>query len=204
MEIDEKDYPHLNDEILFNRYTGGDMKAFEALLQRTKGLIYSLILRYVKSHSEADELFQEVFFKVCKNKDLFRESISFKSWLVTITKNTCIDYTRKQKRSLKTETLDGDLDEDRRHLAEIIASDEMNPDENLSIQIENEELQQLLDKLSMEQRDTFYMKVVMELTFEEIGQAMECSTNTAKSRYRYALNTLRGLVKRKRVLEKAV
>ena len=68
MEIEDKDYPHLTDEILFNRYAGGDLKAFDELLRRTKGLLYSLILRYVTSHSEADELFQDVYFKVCRNK----------------------------------------------------------------------------------------------------------------------------------------
>jgi len=204
MELEEKDYPHLNDEILFNRYTGGDMRAFDELLKRTKGLIYSLILRYVRIHSEADELFQDIFLKVCKNKELFRESISFKSWLVTITKNTCIDYTRRQRRSLKTETLDGETDDDKRNLSETIASNAMTPDESLTIQIENSELEGLLDNLPTEQRETFYLKIVMELTFEEIGESMSCSTNTAKSRYRYALSTLRGLVKRKRLLEKAV
>lgn len=204
MELDDKDYPHLTEEVLFNRYTGGDVKAFDELLKRTKGLVYSLILRYVRAHSEADEIFQDIFLKVCKNKELFRQAISFKSWLVTITKNTCIDYTRRQKRSLKTETLDGDTREDKRQLAESVASEELRPDETLSIQMENVELTELLDKLPIEQRETFYLKVVMELTFEEIGQAMQCSTNTAKSRYRYALTTLRGLVKRKRVLEKAV
>ena len=204
MELCQKDYPHLTEEVLFNRYCGGDLKAFDELIKRTRGLLYSLILRYAVSRSEADELFQEVFFKVCKNKDLFRESVSFKSWLVTICKNTCIDYTRKLKRSLKTETLDGGPDLDKRQLIDTVASAAPTPDDTLTIQIETEDLTQLLDQLPLEQKETFYLKIVMEMTFEEIGQAMNCSTNTAKSRHRYALTALRGLVNRKRFLEKAV
>lgn len=203
MELDEKDYPHLTDEVLFNRYVGGDLKAFDVLLGRMKGLMYSLILRYVKTSAEADELFQDVFFKVCKNKELFREAVSFKSWLVTICKNTCIDFIRKKNRTLKTETLDGEIEDDRRSLSETVASDDIKPDEALDIRVENEYLEELIDQLPLDQRETFYMKVVMELTFEEIGQSMKCSTNTAKSRYRYALNTLRGLVRRQRLLEQA-
>ncbi len=72
------------------------------------------------------------------------------------------------------------------------------------IEWEDQELKLLMDKLPEEQRVTVYSKVIMELTFEEIGEAMGCSENTAKSRYRYALETLRALVKRKRLLEKAV
>ena len=204
MELEAKDYPQLTNEILFNRYIGGDLKAFDAILARTKNLIYSLIMRYVHSRPEADEIFQEVFFKVCKNKKLFRESISFKSWLVTICRNACIDYTRKQKRSFKTESLDGNLDDGHRSLLESLPADEMTPADNLSIQLENENLSKLLDKLPAEQRDTFYLKVVMELTFEEISDSMKCSTNTAKSRYRYALEALRALVKRQSVFDKAV
>lgn len=205
MEIDEKDYPHLTEEILFNRYAGGDLRAFDEILKRTKGLVYSLILRYVRNNEVADEIFQDVFLKICKNKELFRESVSFKSWMVTITKNTCIDHIRKQTRSLKTDPLDGDsTNEDRRSLAETVAADEPSPHTVLMENIERADLKELLDELPEEQRETFYQKIIMEMTFEEIGQAMGVSTNTAKSRYRYAITTLRGLVKRKQFMQKAV
>lgn len=198
-------YNDLTDEVLFNRYVGGDVKAFDELLQRNKGLIYSMILRYVKKSNIADEVFQEVFLKVCKNKDLFKQAISFKSWLVTICRNTCIDYTRKQFRSLKTESFDGDPgEEERRPLSEVVASDDPDPDQVLTVQIEEAWMRDLLDQLPPDQRDTFYMKVVMEMTFEEIGTSMTCSTNTAKSRFRYALSALRSLIKRQKLLEKAV
>lgn len=198
------DYKTLTEEILFKRYCEGDIEAFDVLLERLKGLAYSMILRYVKNDSLADEVFQEVFFKICKNKDQFREAVSFKSWLVTICRNTCIDLARKQGRELKTNSLDAlGSGEDERSLAEKLASDAPTPLDDASLKVENEELAELLENLPAEQRETFYQKVVMEMTFEEIGQAMACSTNTAKSRYRYALVTLRSLVKRKRLLDKA-
>jgi RNA polymerase sigma-70 factor (ECF subfamily) len=197
------DYKSLTEELLFKRYCEGDIKAFDALLERLQGLAYSMILRYVKNVSLADEIFQEVFFKVCKNKDQFREAVSFKSWLVTICRNTCIDYTRKQSREFKTTSLDGGMEDEGRSLAEQIAADAPSPLEEVSFKIEDAHVAELLDNLPAEQRDTFYQKVVMEMTFEEIGAAMGCSANTAKSRYRYALVALRSLVKRKRLLSKA-
>lgn len=198
------DYNGLSEEILFNRYIGGDTQAFDVLLDRVKGLVYSLILRYISTESVADEIFQEVFFKVCKYKDQFRHSTSFKSWLVTITKNTCIDMTRKDKRTLKTISLDPvESGESERPLSERIAAESPTPWENLSWKLEEQEMEKFLDKLPEEQREAFYMKIVMDMTFEEIGEATSVSTNTAKSRYRYALGTLTGLVKRKRMLEKA-
>jgi RNA polymerase sigma factor (sigma-70 family) len=190
----------VSEEILFRRYCDGDVKAFDTLLNRLKGLAYSFILRYVRNQSVADEIFQDVFLKICKNKDQFRESISFKSWMVTICKNTCIDHIRKQKRGFQTSSLDNLNDAHDRPLSERVASDAPTPDEELRFKIENAELTELMDQLPEEQRETFYLKTVMELTFEEIGAGMKCSTNTAKSRYRYALETLRALVKRKRLM----
>lgn len=198
-----RNYNSLTDEVLFNRYCGGDATAFDELLRRNKSLLYSLILRYAQSTPVADEIFQEVFLKVFKNKDLFREAVSFKAWLVTICKNTCIDYTRRLGRQIKTQSLGGIPGaEDSHPLEERIAGDDPTPVDYVALKLEDKELAELLDKLPEEQKETFYLKVIMELTFEEIGQSMACSTNTAKSRFRYALETLRGLVKRKRLLEK--
>lgn len=204
MEFDERDLTQLTDEILFNRYCAGDSRAFSVLLYRLKGLVFSHILRYVKNDSKAEELFQEIFFKVCKNKELFRENLSFKSWIVTITRNTCIDYLRKQKRSVDSISLNdtGEFD-DQRSLEEMIPSEDESLDEQVNYKIEEEDLERLLDRLPEAQRETFFQKVVMDLTFEEIGRAMKCSTNTAKSRYRYAVKTLQALVKRERFLDKA-
>lgn len=195
------DYPSLSDEVLFNRYIGGDTLAFDTLLKRMQGLVYSLILRYVQNDSLADEIFQDVFFKVCKNKDQFRHSTSFKAWLAMITKNTCIDATRKDKRTIKTLALDTQED-DERPLSEIVADEAAGPVVHLDWKLEQTEMEGLLDNLPEEQRETFYMKLVMDMTFEEIGESMAVSVNTAKSRYRYAVATLTGILKRKQALNK--
>lgn len=195
------DLAQLSDEILFNRYAGGDLKAFDILLKRHKGLIYSLILRYIRNSQQADEVFQEVFLKVCKNRDQFREAVSFKSWMVTICRNTCIDHIRHQKRTLVTDSLDSADGEDR-SLSEQVPGNQPSPLETLTLAIEDEALAELLDKLPLEQRETFQLKVAGEMTFEEIGAAMKCSVNTAKSRYRYALDALRTLVNRQRFYDK--
>jgi RNA polymerase sigma factor (sigma-70 family) len=196
------DYTQLTDEVLFNRYSGGDLKAFDVLMRRHKGLIYSLILRFVRNSQQADELFQDVFLKICKNRDQFREAVSFKSWMVTICRNTCIDHVRHIKRIPGMDSFDAEGDEEGRSLSEKIASSGPQPLETLTINFENQELTELMDKLPAEQRETFALKILGDLTFEEIGGAMNVSVNTAKSRYRYALETLRGQVNRKRLLDK--
>lgn len=199
MSKNSQQYKSLTDEILFNRYVGGDLQAFEQLLLRNKNLIYSLILRYVSASHLADEIFQEVFLKVCRNKELFREFISFKAWIATICKNTCIDFIRSQNRTLKTQSFEDTAElESGKAFTDIPDAETATPDKHVTLQNETQELTKLLDKLPVEQRETFYMKTMMEMTFEEIGEAMNCSTNTVKSRHRYALETLRALLNRKK------
>lgn len=202
---DKIDDLRMTDEVLFSRYSNsGDNRAFDEILKRNKGLIFSLILRFVKSRAEAEEVFQEVFFKVCKNKDQFRRSVSFKSWLVTICRHTCIDYVRKQGRSLKLESIDHEDDRHRPYTEVLSSEEEETPFDVTLAAMENERLKELLDELPESQKMTFYLKVIMEFTFEEIGTSMGCSTNTAKSRYRYALEGLRAVIKRRQLMKKAV
>jgi len=198
------DYTELSSEVLFTRYIKGDLQAFETLLARHQKLIFSLILRYVKNPSQADEVFQEVFFKICKNKDQFRESVSFKSWLVTIARNTCIDFIRRQKKELGILPLD-EIAPDAKDLPlaeRLTNADELSPLDTVIHHVEDQHLRELLDELPIEQKETFALKVLSDMTFEEIAASMKVSVNTAKSRHRYALKALRGLLKRQRFIEK--
>ncbi len=199
------DYKELSGEVLFGLYGKGDIAAFEELLQRHQKLIFSLIFRYVRNASHADEIFQDVFLKICKNKDQFREAVSFKSWLVTIARNTCIDFIRRHKKEIGSVPFDGKPENsENRPLSERLAKEnELTPLDQVTHRFEDEHLNELLENLPSEQKETFVMKVVMDMTFEEIAASMRVSVNTAKSRHRYALKTLRSLVKRERFLERA-
>lgn len=198
------DYKELSSEVLFGRYAKGDILAFDALLARHQKLIFSLIMRYVRNPAHADEIFQEVFYKICKNKDQFRESVSFKSWLATIAKNTSIDFLRRQKKELGVLPLDDQrLEAEGRPLSDRLSNeDDLSPLETVIHRFEDTELNTLLDELPVEQKETFVLKVVMDMTFEEIAVSMKISVNTAKSRHRYALKALRGLVKRQQLMQR--
>ena len=196
------DLNELSNEILFNRYQGGQAEAFDILIERHQRLVYSLILRYISNRAEADEVFQDVFLKICKKKDQFREAVSFKSWMMTIARNTCIDRLRKNKKHQKDQSFDEDP-EHNHGLSETLAADQTSPLDHVTHQMEDQNLKGLLDELPEEQRTTFYSKIVMDMTFEEIAAAMGVSVNTAKSRHRYALKALRKLVNRQRMMQSA-
>lgn len=75
----------------------GNQEAFSELVVRYKNLVYSVILRMVNDHEEANDLAQEVFIKVYKNLDKYSPEYKFSTWIMRITTNLVIDYRRKRK-----------------------------------------------------------------------------------------------------------
>ncbi len=146
----------------------------------------------VKSQAHAEDIFQETFFKVVERREQFRSDVSFKAWLFTIARTTTIDALRKKKRTPE------DLD-DEGQIEGI--SVETNAHENVVEGELGSLLTEALKKLPPEQRETFVLRVKSELTFEEIGEVMVCSTNTVKSRMRYAMDTLGDYFRKKGLLK---
>lgn len=192
------DFESMTDETLFNRFKGGDQRAFEVLLARYQGRLFSMIYKSVNNRAAAEDMFQDVFFKIIERRDQFRDAVSFKAWAYTICRNTCIDGSRKRKRTPKEDS---------------IFVDEEKP---LEIRLESRGISQYdatsgaehekfvadaLKGVPGEQRETFYYKVRGELTFEEIGAVMQCSVNTAKSRMRYVLGHLREVLTKRGYLK---
>lgn len=186
------------DEVLFSRFQRGDQRAFDLLLKRYQVPIFSLILKSVRNRAQAEDIFQDVFFKVIEKRDQFRETVSFRAWLYTICRNTCIDTARKHKRTPYVESI---FKNEERPLEINIVGHEESPDTAASGAELDSFLSEAMEVLPPEQQETFYLKVKGELTFEEIGETMKCSVNTAKSRMRYALERLREIFKKRGYLK---
>ncbi len=193
----EDPFVSLTDEILFARFKNGDHPAFDALLARHQGLVFSFILKSVHDRPRAEDLFQEVFAKVIEKRDQFQPTVSFKAWLMTVCRNTVIDSVRYHKRRPQGDSL---YEHEDRPLELKVAVDAPLPDQQVGDSEMNSLLNAVLNELPAEQKETFYLKVYEDLTFEEIGEVMKCSTNTAKSRMRYALETLRGILRKRKIL----
>jgi RNA polymerase sigma-70 factor (ECF subfamily) len=75
----------------------GDRDIFAELVKRYKNLVYSVILRMVNDHEEANDLAQDVFIKIYKNLDKYYPEYKFSTWVIRIATNHVIDYRRKKK-----------------------------------------------------------------------------------------------------------
>lgn len=75
----------------------GDPKAFKALVDTYKDMVYTLCLRMVKNTMIAEELTQDAFLKAYRSIHSYRHESKFSTWLYRIAYNTCISSFRKQK-----------------------------------------------------------------------------------------------------------
>jgi RNA polymerase sigma-70 factor, ECF subfamily len=81
---------------LVSRAAGGDSAAFQALVERHRSRVYRVAYQFAGNHADAEDIAQEVFIKVYRSLDRFRQDAQLTSWLYRIVMNACIDHRRRQ------------------------------------------------------------------------------------------------------------
>jgi RNA polymerase sigma-70 factor, ECF subfamily len=83
------------DTDLISRAAGGDAAAFQALVERHRSMVYRVAYQFAGNHHDAEDIAQEVFIKVYRSLDRFRQDAQLSSWLYRIVMNACIDHRRR-------------------------------------------------------------------------------------------------------------
>jgi RNA polymerase sigma-70 factor, ECF subfamily len=180
-----------NDEYLVKEHLGGNQDAFRLLIERYTPSVYNFSFRFVGSDYTQD-IVQDVFIKVWKNiKKFDSRKANFKTWVLTITRNTVTDYLRKKK-SLTFSSFDTDEESYEAN----IEDDVILPDEAL-IKLEDKEfLNKLLDEMPARYKEVLILYYQEDMTFNEIGQLLGKPLNTVKSYHHRTLIKLRDEIKK--------
>lgn len=118
------------DSFYIERIKDGDSDAFTPLVEKHKDLVYTIVVKILRSREDAEEIAQDVFIKAYKSLDSFEGKSKFSTWLYRIAYNTAISKTRKK--SLKTADLEDEViqnfsdDEFREDLYEISSEEQVN------------------------------------------------------------------------------
>jgi RNA polymerase sigma-70 factor (ECF subfamily) len=169
----------------------GDAGAFSVLVGRYSRDVYGFVFFMAKNVSDAEDITQETFVKVWKNLKKFKPEQRFKSWLMTIARNTTIDYIRKRRHAVFS---DFDDEEGSNAIVETLADDERLADEIASIAESAEQTTEAVSKLSDIYRSVLALRYESGLSFEEISKILKKPVNTVKSQHRRALIALRKIV----------
>jgi RNA polymerase sigma-70 factor (ECF subfamily) len=171
----------MTDEELMRAYIQGDMQAFRTLYRRHKGRVLGFLSARLGGRDEAEDVFQEVFFKVHSNRFKYRDEVPFLAWLFTIARNAAIDHGRKISTREKYLQLNPDLVEN--------ASEEPLAKHAITETIEE------LSSLNDSQRQALVLRFNEGLSFAEIADSMNLSQSNARKIVSRAVGKLRSLIK---------
>ena len=156
----------------------GDADAFEQLVVAYEGPVYRLALRMCGSAEDAREVTQDAFLAAWRGLPAFRGDSRFSSWLYRLTTNAAIDFLRREKHHLGNLPLEEAPERPDPQQPELLAE------------------QRALDQLSPEHRQVLLLRVVQQLSYDEISQALSLESGTVKSRISRARRQLREILLR--------
>ena len=146
-------------------------------------IVFLVCLGYTKNYEEAEELTQDIYVRIWQKLEAQPTDGSSKAWLITITRNRCVDYIRKMKvRNLFAAGRSGP------HYS---LTDENTPEKISLMEDDRIRLKECIAKLPEKLRSVFVLKEYSGLRGEEIAKILGIRTGTVHSR----LNRARQRVK---------
>jgi RNA polymerase sigma-70 factor (ECF subfamily) len=174
-----------DDEELVLKSQQGDVRAFDELVERYHGKIYSLTYNMTSNREDAEDLAQEVFVKAFEALPRFKGNSSFYTWLYRIAVNKTINYRKKRnrKRALSLDQFDQEIKlDDVYHDLTAKGS----PLRSISLSELQEKLNEALQHLSEKHRTVVVMHDMQGIPHEEIAKVVKASVGTVRSRLFYA------------------
>ncbi len=163
------------DRELIGRCLNHEEAAWELIIQRYKRKVFGLAYKFTGRFEEAEDLTQDVFFKVYKALDSYKREQDFSWWLVSISRNACIDYYRSVKRERKV--LSGELTD-----LKNFKFQGLSPQGNLEAAERSKALRQSLNELPDDLRTVLVLRDLKGLSYREIADQLNLAEGTVKSR----------------------
>ena len=170
------------DRELAERFRDGDRAAFDVLVRRHQKGMWRLIRRYVKSDADAADVTQLAFLRAFRGLAGFRGTATVRSWLYRIAINCALSWLRDHRREQPAEISEDALTDDNPAPAQLAAGDD------------RARLRAAIAQLPPKQKLVLELRVFDDLSFKEVSDLADCSENTAKVNFHYAVKRLRDIL----------
>ncbi|HNS73189.1 MAG TPA: sigma-70 family RNA polymerase sigma factor [bacterium] len=180
----------LSDEELIQRFQEGDLYAFDLIVHRYKDALFNFTYRYLGNSQEAEDVVQETFLRIFRNRFAYRQIAKFSTWIYTIAGNLAKTELRKRKRRRQVYTSDMGFDDKEFEIVDTKADTEREVDSMLTEKL----IQAAIDKLPERFRKVILLVDVQELSYEEVSKIMRVPLGTVKSRVNRARLKLQGML----------
>ncbi len=160
----------------------GNQASFKVLLRRYQGPIYAYLCRLLDDRQEAEDVAQEVFVRVFRKVEGFREECSFKTWLYRIATRQASNRRRWFSRHRWREVT-GLLDRERRPaFDERFVHPGRNPFDHVASRQHRDIVHEALSRINPRFRQAVYLRDIAGFTYAEIARTLDISLGTVKSR----------------------
>jgi RNA polymerase sigma-70 factor (ECF subfamily) len=154
----------------------GDQVAWEAIVRQNWRKVFNVAYKFVGKHDEAEDLTQDIFLKIFKALKTFDRRANFQTWIISISRNLCIDHyrsVRKERQMIAREVDTGDLQP---------VSVERGPYQAVEHGDLRVLLRQALQTLPVTLRTAVILRDLHELSYQEIADQLGLPEGTVKSR----------------------
>ena len=169
-----------SDTDLIKRAQAQDLDAFCALAERYARRIHLLASHYCQNTPDAEDLSQEVWLKAYQALQTFRFDSSFYTWLRRITINTFLNHRRSNFFRRRGNTTAVQLLQIDSEAPDMFAESGSTSPENIYNKLLFENVVNALAELTPSQRLAFVLRHYEGMSYDEIANAMNCSTGTVK------------------------
>lgn len=167
------------DEELFQRVNEGDDVAFDMIVKRYKLRLINFVFRFVHDSDMSEELVQETFLRVFRERKNYERISNFSTWIFTIAGNLAKSELRRRKR-WRFFSLDQQEPEEG---AEFEIPDESRlPDRLAHDRMIKRAVEEAMDTLSPKYRQAVILRDIQGFAYEEIAEIIGCPVGTVKSR----------------------
>jgi len=170
------------DRELVEQSRTGDPRAFDQLVRRHQKGMWRIVLRYVRRDADAQDVVQQAFVRAYKGLHSFRGSASVRSWLYRIAINCALSWLRDHRREEPTEIAD-----------DALVAAHAAPGKIADAQ-EAARLRGAIAQLPPKQKLVLELRIFDDLSFKEVAELADCSENTAKVNFHYAVKRLRDIL----------
>lgn len=171
----------------------GKQAAYNFLLDEFWNSVYLFQLKRVHSEYDAEDITIETFAKAFDKLETFNEKYTFKTWLITISKNIQIDKSRKKKASIQSQTTDASHE-----VVKKIADRNPSPEDRLITEQNLSELLQFIKQLKPHYQEIINLRYFQEMSYNEISEALKEPLGNVKVRLLRARKLLLEIISQNR------
>ncbi|MEW6535387.1 MAG: sigma-70 family RNA polymerase sigma factor [Candidatus Auribacterota bacterium] len=188
----QTDLCEYSDNDLISAVREGKIEAFDQIVRRYESKVLGVLYGMMRNSDDARDVAQDVFVKAYKSVDKFRGDSKLYTWLYRITVNMAIDYMRKKQKKAKVEYNDEVKISDDNPAVPV---DRISPSKTVQNKELRTKLQEAIEQLPEEQKSTFVLREMQDMSYQEIAGVMNCSVGTVMSRLFYARKKVRDMIK---------